>query len=301
MEVYYSSEQPQLLDQYQSFEQERIEFMRSQFSRFLGTFRATNIATVFNSSCDAIDSSVQAIDTDGDITQWAQASGKKYAIPEPIPYLTYDIEGGCAPELSTTGRRAAGGSSDGSSPAPRRPAASPISASLSPSSSLPSYKSSSKKFDPSKYNIPDNERNNPKKFQSAVKKMMKIVDDDLKKFSKDIMALEKLLPMYDKDPAGRSGVESEMGELRQNIEQLEFIKNDLQAALAEGNGNADEETAGGAEQTKAHAAYEYSATNDTELSFSEGDELVILQKDDSGWWFASFNGNEGFVPANYMI
>lgn len=47
-------------------------------------------------------------------------------------------------------------------------------------------------------------------------------------------------------------------------------------------------------------SYEYQATNETELSFKEGDTLDIKLKDDSGWWFAALGGKCGYVPATYF-
>jgi len=54
------------------------------------------------------------------------------------------------------------------------------------------------------------------------------------------------------------------------------------------------------QSTKAKALYDYDATNDNELSFSEGDVLIITEQDDSGWWFAEKNGRTGFIPNNYV-
>jgi myosin I len=43
------------------------------------------------------------------------------------------------------------------------------------------------------------------------------------------------------------------------------------------------------------------ATEDTgELSFKSGDILNILQKDDNGWWLAEKDGQQGWVPSNYL-
>jgi myosin-1 len=36
------------------------------------------------------------------------------------------------------------------------------------------------------------------------------------------------------------------------------------------------------------------------LSFSAGDILNVIQKDNSGWWLAELNGNKGWVPAGYL-
>ena len=212
-----------------------------------------------------------------------------------MPYLTYDVECTCTPELSTNGRKVDGG--DGS--APHRPPPPHPTSSVSSSS-----KSNTNKFDPSIYTVSERDPNSPR-FISAVQNMLRKVEDDKNKMNKDLAALEKLLPMYSKDPSGRAGVEAEIGEIKQNLNTLEFIQNDLQDALANSEGGVGASTQsdnqnGYTDNIPAVAIYDYEASNDTELSFYEGDKLTILQKDDSGWWYASCKGKEGFVPANYV-
>ena len=51
---------------------------------------------------------------------------------------------------------------------------------------------------------------------------------------------------------------------------------------------------------RARGLYEYVATNDTELSFQEGEIMNITDQDDSGWWFAEVGERSGFVPKNYL-
>jgi len=48
------------------------------------------------------------------------------------------------------------------------------------------------------------------------------------------------------------------------------------------------------------ALYDYDAQTDDELSFKEGDTIVIIQKDPGGWWEGEMNGKRGWVPANYV-
>lgn len=51
----------------------------------------------------------------------------------------------------------------------------------------------------------------------------------------------------------------------------------------------------------ARAVYDYAGTgNGTELLFSKGDEIVILQKHESGWWEGELNGNIGWFPAEFV-
>jgi len=53
-------------------------------------------------------------------------------------------------------------------------------------------------------------------------------------------------------------------------------------------------------ECKAAALYDYTAMNDTELSFTTGTILTVIEKDPSGWWYATLNGQSGFVPGTYF-
>jgi len=293
METYYSREQPDFLNKYQNFEEDRINFMKEQFEKFSSNIKNTNLSTIFDDACQKISSAANNIDVDNDIILWAQSNGKHLGIPEPIIYCTYDIEGGYAPDLQVGGRKPDSGSSGSSKPPSRRPEA-PI---PTQSSSPPGRKTNktAHTFDPSKYSIPERDRNDPKRLASAVQKALKMVDDDEKQARKEIEASEKLLNFYAKDPAGRAEVEEEIRSLRNNLDQLAAIRENLESANSDDRVNLDD-SAG----EPATAIYDYTAANETELSFKEGDVLTIRQKDESGWWFATLNGKEGFVPANYM-
>ena len=51
------------------------------------------------------------------------------------------------------------------------------------------------------------------------------------------------------------------------------------------------------------AVYDYEAQNADELTFSEGDELVVLRKGDDferEWWWSRLNDHEGYVPRNLL-
>ena len=49
------------------------------------------------------------------------------------------------------------------------------------------------------------------------------------------------------------------------------------------------------------AIYDYTATPGTpELSFQQGDRLLVVQHFGSGWMEAELNGNVGFIPRNYV-
>jgi chemotaxis protein histidine kinase CheA len=48
------------------------------------------------------------------------------------------------------------------------------------------------------------------------------------------------------------------------------------------------------------ALYNYDATEDNELSFKANDRIVVIQKDDSGWWHGELNGQVGIFPSNFV-
>lgn len=52
--------------------------------------------------------------------------------------------------------------------------------------------------------------------------------------------------------------------------------------------------------TQYQARYDYQAADDDELSFSAGDSITVLERDKSGWWLASIQGQTGYVPSNYL-
>lgn len=50
----------------------------------------------------------------------------------------------------------------------------------------------------------------------------------------------------------------------------------------------------------ASALYEYAAQTDDELSFREGDEMLIFDKTEPDWWLVKASGRVGLVPATYL-
>ena len=51
---------------------------------------------------------------------------------------------------------------------------------------------------------------------------------------------------------------------------------------------------------KVAAIYDYAADKDDELSFTEGDTIFVLKKNDDGWWEGVMNGVTGLFPGNYV-
>ena len=53
--------------------------------------------------------------------------------------------------------------------------------------------------------------------------------------------------------------------------------------------------------TKVVACYDYQAKGEQELSFSVGDIITNVVKQDHGWWKGDFNGNIGWIfPSNFV-
>jgi len=47
--------------------------------------------------------------------------------------------------------------------------------------------------------------------------------------------------------------------------------------------------------------YAYEATEENELSFGEGETILLIEKDDSGWWRGrNQKGEEGVFPSNFV-
>jgi hypothetical protein len=51
---------------------------------------------------------------------------------------------------------------------------------------------------------------------------------------------------------------------------------------------------------KAKALYQYTANNADELSFEEGEELVIVDRSDAEWWKVERGGMVFLVPATFL-
>lgn len=48
------------------------------------------------------------------------------------------------------------------------------------------------------------------------------------------------------------------------------------------------------------ALYDFEAVNAEELNIRQGDTILVTNKDDSGWWEGTLNGQSGIFPANYV-
>ena len=73
------------------------------------------------------------------------------------------------------------------------------------------------------------------------------------------------------------------------------------AAAAAARGAATETaSAASSGARKAKALYEYTASDETEISFDVDDIVIVHKVDDSGWWEGENKGRRGIFPGNYV-
>lgn len=73
------------------------------------------------------------------------------------------------------------------------------------------------------------------------------------------------------------------------------------AAAAAARGAATETaSAASSGARKAKALYEYTASDETEISFDVDDIVLVHKVDDSGWWEGENKGRRGIFPGNYV-
>jgi hypothetical protein len=53
-------------------------------------------------------------------------------------------------------------------------------------------------------------------------------------------------------------------------------------------------------QNTAVAQFPFAGGSATELSFNQGDIIIIHRKDPGGWWEGELNGKVGWIPSNYV-
>lgn len=55
-------------------------------------------------------------------------------------------------------------------------------------------------------------------------------------------------------------------------------------------------------QKRYRAVYDYTAADDDEVSFMDGDEIVDVEQIDEGWMYGRVarTGQQGMLPANYV-
>jgi formin-binding protein 1 len=157
--------------------------------------------------------------------------------------------------------------------------------------------------------------------QAALEQQLGEIKTDIKADTKTKKGLEKLVKFYASDPVAQEKTAGELKEQKEKLAQMKdtqaMIEADITRLSGGGGGGMPAADVGAAEEAyderdagegegeeefveddpstyrQARGQYDYEATNETELSFNEGDILTITDQDDSGWWFATLGDRSG--------
>jgi len=129
---HYTKTQPEMLGQYQKWEEERIEFIKKQLLTLSEHVIALEMPQKWEQFSNAFQGCAGAIDTNADLDCYARSIGNKSSIPVDMPYEAAPVgpSNGPPDTLSTKGgNRSAGQSTPaGFSPAPKSAAPVPAAA-----------------------------------------------------------------------------------------------------------------------------------------------------------------------------
>jgi len=310
---YYESEMPKLLDEFQRFEEERETFLKNQFERVCsGLAEFPPYYSTISTSCQTATS---AINKDSDTDLFVKQNKTGVNIPPEIPYEPYDKDNSNV-------------SQPGVMVSPVNPTTGVPKVAIVPVNVKPAGLLGAKVQTIKPVGLgPQDDHLSPEEKKEKLEKQLADVKNSIKAETKSKKGLEKLVKFYSSDPSAQDKARGELEDQARKVSQLKENKKIVERQLAELSGgeypvddNEDDGEDGNetdepkhthhhqpaanhnpaSQSTKAKALYDYDATNDNELSFSEGDVLIITEQDDSGWWFAEKNGRTGFIPNNYV-
>eukprot|EP01117_Protostelium_nocturnum_P006594 TRINITY_DN2374_c0_g1_i2.p1 TRINITY_DN2374_c0_g1~~TRINITY_DN2374_c0_g1_i2.p1 ORF type:complete len:481 (-),score=214.23 TRINITY_DN2374_c0_g1_i2:235-1677(-) len=277
---YYQTTMPALLREYQDFEEERVKFMKDQTNTWYvwSAEESPVTAAIFQN----VGSHVDAINVDTDISAYCSEFATGVTQPPDIEYQPHEGEGVGTPRGT---QRAT----------PQK----------KPATSGPTRFGTQKVWglQPGDEHLSEDEKY--AKLSAQNDEIEKTIATETKK--KD--GLENLVRFYASDPVSKKKAEEEVTEMDHIISKLREEQQKIHSQMggsSSSNGNynnnsndsyAQSDSSGG---IRMRGLYDYTATADTELSFSEGDILLITNQDDDSWWYAELNGNAGFVPNNYV-
>jgi len=269
-----------------------LSFLKSISDQF-AQFNAERVPACSNSA-DNIKKTVQSIDIKGDIAQYVSENKTGVVVPKDIEYIKYDAANPIQPSPEAGTKPAA--------PLPKaaKPAGK-IGKYQGPSTKDPTAKEWGLSASDAILTQPEQEA----KLHAQMADLEKLINSEMK--SKD--GLENLIRFYANDPTAQAKAQTELQDTAKKLEKLQEAKTLVQDQLRNPpttkGGNVPSphthHAAAGGKKAKARALYNYDATVDTELTFKEGEFLTITEQDPSGWWYAmNDNGQEGFVPHNYV-
>jgi len=275
---FYLSIQPALLGEFQQFEEDRLQYMKSIIEKFADVHAET--PGFYTTASDTITAAARAISIDSDIQAFVGENRTNVTPPPDIQYIPYDSE------------------------LPSTPGKAKPSHSASPSARQGAPNGSGKGKAYGGYNKADNDilssrewglsasdRNlSPEDQRIKLHAQLEELDKAITSETKSKEGLENLVRFYSSDPVAQKKAEDEITDCEQKLSRYHETRYTVQSALNSIGGRA----------VQVRGLYAYEATCETELSFREGDLLTVTEQDDSGWWYAELNGKAGFVPNNYV-
>eukprot|EP01116_Phalansterium_solitarium_P013714 TRINITY_DN31113_c0_g1_i1.p1 TRINITY_DN31113_c0_g1~~TRINITY_DN31113_c0_g1_i1.p1 ORF type:complete len:515 (-),score=226.53 TRINITY_DN31113_c0_g1_i1:200-1744(-) len=305
---YYRSSMPQLLAEFQAFEDERLRYFKDTLAKF-NDLHAQPPRTR-TQVCETIAAAVAAIDVDADIVTYVNDNKTNVVPPEDIVYLSWNTD----PVTLVPGRA----SGTGFAPEPRPAsmmAVKPVGGGSSAAAPTGKYKPASGTQDTFSnrswgLSADDSARMGTSEQQAKLREQLAELDRLVASETKSKDGLDNLVRFYASDPVAQRRAEDEARESQAKLERMQQARSTVQRQLEQLSGSnghysadsdpqpsAPEPPAGGF--VRVRGLFDYESTNDTELSFKEGDILIVTEQDESGWWYAEIDGRAGFIPENY--
>ena len=275
----YTRDMPAILMDFQKFEEEKIQFMQECFKKYTAGAQAQ--PNVFQDAANRMNEAAEAINVSADIAAYVSSHATGKSSP---PAIEVELYGGF--DSSSTGV---------SAPTPSGGAA-------------PAQNANQWGLGPADAQLSSNQKIS--KLEGQISKLEGIIRADEQQAS----ALERMSAAYAKDPVGKKKADAELAEFNERINEnkliVERLRGEITTIQGEGDSASAEPDSGAAadngatddknEPVKVRGLYDYKASCDTELSFNEGDIFVVTLRDDSGWWYATIDDKQGFVPENYV-
>eukprot|EP01080_Neovahlkampfia_damariscottae_P004871 gene4871-8465_t len=132
-----------------------------------------------------------------------------------------------------------------------------------------------------------------KKIQKETEKKMQNIKSPEPKVTKK--SLGDAIVLYDYDAQDKTEISLKEGDIikvyKKNEDDWWLVGLDSKEGLFPANFLSEE--------TKTKALYAYTALEDGELSFKEGEMIKILKKNEDGWWVGELKSKVGLFPVNY--
>eukprot|EP01097_Dermamoeba_algensis_P003088 TRINITY_DN2245_c0_g1_i1.p1 TRINITY_DN2245_c0_g1~~TRINITY_DN2245_c0_g1_i1.p1 ORF type:complete len:507 (-),score=103.96 TRINITY_DN2245_c0_g1_i1:67-1587(-) len=299
---FFENDQPKLLDEFQNFEEERVNLLKLNFTRFAQS--QSDFPSAIQLSLSSLNNSINAIDVTADTDTFLDKH--KNGVTPPAPINFEPCTDSTVAASSTTPPVGVSGPAPGTSGTTSSGAGGFLSSLLAPAAPAPAPAKHRPAYQDKEYGLTANDNG-----LSVDEKRNKLIAQQtelsgfLSSEIRSLHGLEKLVQFYSADPTGQDKTKAELQEQQKRVKVLEDHLAKVERQLAElesaqGEGEVDGETERVEVVAVAVGRFDYVATNENELSFKQGETLNILEQDASGWWYAELNGQLGFVPHNYL-